>query len=111
MTAYASTKGGLDALTRQMALDYGKYQIRVNSVGPSTVDTPMMRETFENLENPEEALEDSLRYIPMGRFGKIDDIANACLFFSSDESTFISGQTIIIDGGQINKVARPLDFD
>src|SRR5699024_11939947 len=57
LAAYASAKGGLTALTRQMALDYGKDQIRVNAVGPSTVETPMLEKTFANLDNPEEAME------------------------------------------------------
>ncbi|CAM4196771.1 SDR family NAD(P)-dependent oxidoreductase [Lacicoccus alkaliphilus] len=111
LAAYASAKGGLAALTRQMALDYGKDQIRVNAVGPSTVDTPMLQKTFDSLENPEKAMEESLEFIPMGRFGTVEDIAKACLFFASDDSAFISGQTLMVDGGQINKVSRPIDFD
>ena len=111
LAAYASAKGGLTALTRQMALDYGKDQIRVNAVGPSTVETPMLEKTFANLDNPEEAMEQSLAFNPMGRFGKVDDIAKACLFFASDDSAFVSGQTMMVDGGQINKVSRPISFD
>ncbi len=111
LAAYAGAKGGLTALTRQMALDYGRDQIRVNAVGPSTVDTPMLQKTFGSLENPEEAMEDSLAFNPMGRFGTVDDIAKACLFFASDDSAFVSGQTLMVDGGQINKVARPITFD
>src|SRR5699024_5832067 len=105
LAAYASAKGGLTALTRQMALDYGKDQIRVNAVGPSTVETPMLEKTFANLDNPEEAMEQSLAFNPMGRFGK------ACLFFASDDSAVVSGQTMMVDGGQINKVSRPISFD
>lgn len=111
LAAYASAKGGLTALTRQMALDYGKDQIRVNAVGPSTVETPMLDKTFASLDNPEKAMKQSLEFNPMGRFGKVDDIAKACLFFASDDSTFVSGQTMMVDGGQINKVSRPISFD
>lgn len=111
LAAYASAKGGLTALTRQMALDYGKYQIRVNAVGPSTVETPMLEKTFASLENPEEAFKQSLEFNPMGRFGTVEDIAKTCLFLASDDSKYISGQTIMVDGGQINKVSRPISFD
>ncbi|SDK86987.1 SDR family NAD(P)-dependent oxidoreductase [Lacicoccus qingdaonensis] len=111
LAAYASAKGGLTALTRQMALDYGKDQIRVNAVGPGTVDTPLLQKTFESLENPEEAMKHSLEFNPMGRIATVDDIAKACLFFASDDSAFVSGQTMMVDGGQINKVSRPISFD
>lgn len=111
LAAYASAKGGLTALTRQMALDYGKDQIRVNAVGPSTVETPMLKKTFDSLENPDEAFNESLAFNPMGRFGTVEDIAKTCLFLASDDSAYISGQTIMVDGGQINKVSRPLSFD
>lgn len=111
LAAYASAKGGLTALTRQMALDYGKDQIRVNAVGTSTVETPMLEKTFASLDDPKEAMEQSLAFNPMGRFGKVDDIAKACLFFASDDSAFVSGQTMMVDGGQINKVSRPISFD
>ena len=90
---------------------YGKDQIRVNAVGPSTVETLMLQKTFDSLEDPEKALEESLAFNPMGRFGTVEDIAKTCLFLASDESAYISGQTIMVDGGQINKVSRPLSFD
>ncbi|SDI45904.1 SDR family NAD(P)-dependent oxidoreductase [Natribacillus halophilus] len=111
LAAYASAKGGLTALTRQMALDYGADQIRVNAVGPSTVDTPLLQKTFESLDDPDEAFRQTLDFQPMGRIGTTEDIANACLFLASDESTYVSGQTLMVDGGAINKIARPLMFD
>lgn len=111
LAAYASAKGGLTALTRQMALDYGQNQIRVNAVGPSSVDTPLLHKTFASLEDPEKSFEESLAFNPMGRVGTVDDIAKTCLFLASDDSTYVSGQTILVDGGQSNKVARPIEFD
>lgn len=111
LAAYASAKGGLTALTRQMALDYGKDQIRVNAVSPSSVDTPLLQSTFSSLENPEKSFNESLAFNPMGRVGTIEDIAKTCLFLASDDSTYVSGQTITVDGGQSNKIARPIDFD
>lgn len=111
LAAYASAKGGLTALTRQMALDYGQHQIRVNAVGPGSVDTPLLQQTFASLENPEKSFEESLAFNPLGRVGTVEDIAKACLFLASDDSTYVSGQTILVDGGQANKIARPIDFD
>ena len=109
--AYASSKGGMTALTRQMALDVGVDQIRVNAVLPSTVDTPMLYETFKALPDPEEAMKQTLQHQPLGRIATGEDIANACLFLLSDESAFISGHSLRVDGAAFNKVARPLMFD
>ncbi|MFJ8257183.1 SDR family NAD(P)-dependent oxidoreductase [Peribacillus asahii] len=109
--AYAASKGGMTALTRQMALDCGPLNIRVNAVCPSTVDTPMLYESFKSLPDPEEAFSQSLAYQPLGRIATGEDIANACLFLISDESSYISGHSLMLDGGTFNKVARPLMFD
>ncbi|MFE4708687.1 SDR family NAD(P)-dependent oxidoreductase [Peribacillus simplex] len=109
--AYAASKGGMTALTRQMALDCGPLNIRVNAVCPSTVDTPMLYETFKSLPDPEDAFEQTLAFQPLGRIASAEDIANACLFLISDESTYVSGHSLMVDGGTFNKVARPLMFD
>ncbi|TQR13771.1 SDR family oxidoreductase [Psychrobacillus soli] len=109
--AYAASKGGMTALTRQMSLDCGPLNIRVNAVCPSTVDTPMLYETFKSLPDPEDAFQQTLDYQPLGRIATGEDIANACLFLISDESNYISGHSLMVDGGTFNKVARPLMFD
>ncbi|MCM2676180.1 SDR family NAD(P)-dependent oxidoreductase [Alkalicoccobacillus plakortidis] len=111
LAAYAASKGGLTALTRQMSLDLGPHNIRVNAVCPSTVDTPLLEKTFASLDDPEEAFNQTLKFQPFGRIGTVDDIANACLFMVSDEATYVSGQTLMVDGAAINKIARPLMFD
>ncbi|WP_141432682.1 SDR family NAD(P)-dependent oxidoreductase [Bacillus sp. 03113] len=111
LAAYAASKGGITALTRQMSLDCGPLNIRVNAVCPSSVDTPLFRQTFASLPDPEEALKQTLDFQPFGRIGTVDDIANACLFMVSDEATYVSGQTLMVDGAAINKIARPLMFD
>src|SRR5699024_6260661 len=67
--AYASSKGGMTALTRQMALDCGKDNIRVNAVLPSTVDTPMFYETLNKLPDPDKAFKETMDYQPLGRIG------------------------------------------
>ncbi|ASN06520.1 3-ketoacyl-ACP reductase [Virgibacillus necropolis] len=109
--SYPAAKGGLLALTRQMALDEGPHKIRVNAVCPSMVDTPLERQTFSSLPDPDKAYEQALDFQPMGRIGTVEDIANACLFFASDESVYVSGQSLVVDGAAINKIARPLMFD
>lgn len=109
--AYASSKGGMTALTRQMALDCGKDNIRVNAVLPSTVNTPMFFETLNGLPDPEKAWEETMSYQPLGRVGTAEDIANATLFLASEESSYISGHSLRVDGGTYVKVARPLMFD
>lgn len=111
LAAYAASKGGMTALTRQMSLDCGPLNIRVNAVCPSSVDTPLLHQTFASLEDPDAAFEETLRFQPMGRIGTVDDIANACLFMCSDEASYVSGQTLMVDGAAINKIARPLMFD
>lgn len=111
LAAYAASKGGMTALTRQMSLDCGPLNIRVNAVCPSTVDTPMLQHTFAGLDDPEAAFKQTLAFQPLGRIGTIEDIANACLFMVSDEASYVSGQTLMVDGAAIAKIARPLMFD
>jgi NAD(P)-dependent dehydrogenase (short-subunit alcohol dehydrogenase family) len=111
LAAYAASKGGMTALTRQMALDCGPMNIRVNAVCPSTVDTPMLQQTFSSLPNPEDAYKQALEFQPLGRIGTSEDIANACLYLASDESTYVSGHSLMVDGATYVKVARPLMFD
>lgn len=111
LAAYAASKGGLTALTRQMSLDCAPLNIRVNAVCLSTVDTPLLQQTFASLEDPEEGFRQTLEFQPFGRIGTVEDIANACLFMVSDEAAYVSGQTLMVDGAAINKIARPLMFD
>ncbi|MDR7238095.1 SDR family NAD(P)-dependent oxidoreductase [Neobacillus drentensis] len=92
--AYSAAKGGIIALTRVMAVDYGKYNIRVNCICPGAIDTPMISEV---LDDPEIAK--NYEAGPLGRVGKPEEIANAALFLSSDESSYITGLIMPVDGG------------
>jgi NAD(P)-dependent dehydrogenase (short-subunit alcohol dehydrogenase family) len=92
--AYSASKGGVIALTRVMAVDYGKYNIRVNCICPGAIDTPMISEV---LDDPEIAK--NYASGPLGRVGKPEEIANAALFLSSDESSYITGLIMPVDGG------------
>jgi glucose 1-dehydrogenase len=93
--AYVMSKSGLAGMTRVMALRYGRDGIRVNAVGPGAVMTPM-NAIFA--ENPQE-LRRMERAVPLGRIGTADEIAAAIAFLASDEASYVTGQTLYVDGG------------
>jgi NAD(P)-dependent dehydrogenase (short-subunit alcohol dehydrogenase family) len=97
--AYAASKGGIAALTRQVALEYAGQGIRVNCVAPGTIMTPMNEKVFAEAEDPEALKETWNRMHPVGRFGQPEEVAEAVLFLASDASSFITGQTLVVDGG------------
>ncbi|MFD2706590.1 SDR family NAD(P)-dependent oxidoreductase [Salibacterium lacus] len=98
---YVTSKHGVIGLTKTAALEGAPYNIRVNSVHPSPVNTRMMRslEQGMNPENAEAAKEEQTEAIPLHRYGESQDIANLVLFLASDESKFISGSQYRVDGG------------
>jgi len=96
MAAYNTTKAACYALARSAAIDLARYGIRVNAVAPGVVDTPIAELV---VHNPELAPL-YLKTIPLGRFGQPRDIANAVLFLASDEASYITGQMLVVDGGQ-----------
>jgi NAD(P)-dependent dehydrogenase (short-subunit alcohol dehydrogenase family) len=100
MIAYATTKHAVLAMTRQMAADYAKDNIRFNSLCPGFIDTPFNR-GFETQMGGRNKLEDYIqKTIPMQRFGTIDEIADSIVFLASDRSSFMTGHALIIDGGE-----------
>lgn len=96
--AYTASKGGILALTRTMAKDYAP-EIRVNSISPGAIETAMFDDYLARTENPDEDRERIRREIPMKRLGQPADIAAAALFLASDEAAWITGQNLIVDGG------------
>jgi NAD(P)-dependent dehydrogenase (short-subunit alcohol dehydrogenase family) len=100
MIAYATTKHAVVAMTKQIALDYARHNIRVNALCPGWVDTPF-NEPFMRQMGGRAALE---RYvsekIPMGRFATAEEIAESVLFLASDRSAFMTGQALVVDGGE-----------
>jgi NAD(P)-dependent dehydrogenase (short-subunit alcohol dehydrogenase family) len=97
---YAAAKGGVIALTRQMAVDYAGAGVRVNSVCPGTVVTPLVERNWraKDLDVAEQTARLADRH-PLGRAGTPDDVAAAVLFLASDEASWITGQALTVDGG------------
>ena len=94
-SAYNASKGGVIMFTRSIAVEYGRHNIRANSICPGVVETPMTQGLLAD-KKTSSAL---LGLYPMGRFGKPEDIAYGCLYFASDESSWVTGTTLTIDGG------------
>ena len=93
--AYTASKGGVTALTRSLAVQYGPEGIRANAICPGPVLTPMSEQLFPN----EAEKMKRLNRIPLGRFGRAEDIVNAGVFLASDESSWMTGQQFVVDGG------------
>ncbi|HEX9423856.1 MAG TPA: SDR family oxidoreductase [Pyrinomonadaceae bacterium] len=92
----SAAKAGVDALTRNLAVEWGHYGIRVNGIAPGPIeDTEGMKRLV-----PEPVKEKLLKNIPLGRFGRISDIEKAALFLCSDSASFINGTILVVDGGQ-----------
>jgi NAD(P)-dependent dehydrogenase (short-subunit alcohol dehydrogenase family) len=97
---YAAAKGGIMALTQQAAIDYGPHQIRVNALAPGTIMTPMNEKRLqEEADDPDELLAIWSSSHALGRVGRPEEVADLIIFLASDESTFITGSIIKIDGG------------
>ena len=94
-SAYASAKGGVVALTKSMAIDFGKQNIRVNCIAPGPIDTPAIAE----LKKDPRWLEFQLARLLLDRLGRPEDVANAALYLASDESAFVTGSVLLVDGG------------
>lgn len=97
--AYCASKGGVSMLTRAMALDHAPDNIRVNCLCPSIVESDMTQNLFAETEAGRQARESRLASIPLGRFGKPNDIAGLAVFLASDESSWMTGTVIPVDGG------------
>lgn len=100
MIAYATTKHAAVAMARQMAKDHARDRIRVNALCPGFVDTPF-NAGFERQMGGRDKLEDYIAgAIPMGRFGSVEEIAQAIIYLASDESAFMTGAAFVVDGGE-----------
>ncbi len=97
--SYCAAKGGVVNLTRAMAIDHGKHNIRVNCVCPGDVDTPMLQSECAQLGEDREGFMREAANRPLARVGTPDDIANAVLFLASPMSSWITGAALVVDGG------------
>lgn len=93
--AYTASKGAVLSLTRSLAVQFGPQHVRVNAICPGPIETPLLRELLRD----EEARNRRLSRIPLGRFGRPEDIVNAALYLASDEASWTTGTTFVVDGG------------
>jgi len=96
-SAYCASKGAIINMTRELALELAQYKINVNAIGPGVIETDMTKELLKDKATRETLLAN----IPLSRIGKPEDIANAALFLASDNSDYITGITLFVDGGWI----------
>lgn len=103
--SYTASKGGVLALTRELGVQFARDGIRVNALCPGPVNTPLLRELFA--KDPERAAR-RLVHVPMGRFGEPEEMAAAVAFLASDDSSFMTASTFLVDGGISGAYVTPL---
>jgi NAD(P)-dependent dehydrogenase (short-subunit alcohol dehydrogenase family) len=94
-TVYCATKHAMEGFTKAMAIELAPQGIRVNTLGPTFIETPLTRPFFEN----QAFLDDTLRRIKLGRLGQLEDLAGAIVFLASDASALMTGTSLVVDGG------------
>ena len=94
-SVYNMTKFGIEGLTKGMAIDLAKYNIRVNSIAPTFVVTPMTKKFFKNKNFRKEVLGN----IPLGRYAELSEISSAAVFLASDAASMVTGTSLLVDGG------------
>jgi NAD(P)-dependent dehydrogenase (short-subunit alcohol dehydrogenase family) len=104
--SYTASKGGVLALSRELGVEFARRGVRVNALCPGPIDTPLLRELFA--KDPEKAAR-RLVHVPMGRFGRAEEIAKGALFLASDDSSYVTASTFMIDGGLTGAYTTPLD--
>jgi NAD(P)-dependent dehydrogenase (short-subunit alcohol dehydrogenase family) len=103
--SYSASKGGVLSMTRELGVQFARDGIRVNALCPGPVNTPLLKELFA--KDAERAAR-RLVHVPMGRFGEPEEMANAVLFLASDESSFMTASTFLVDGGISGAYVTPL---
>jgi NAD(P)-dependent dehydrogenase (short-subunit alcohol dehydrogenase family) len=103
--SYTASKGGVLALSRELGIEFARRGVRVNALCPGPVDTPLLQELYAT--DPEQAAR-RLVHVPIGRFARADEIANAALFLASDESSYITATAFLVDGGITGAYTTPV---
>lgn len=103
--SYSASKGGVLSMSRELGVQFAREGVRVNALCPGPVNTPLLQELFAK---DEERAQRRLVHVPMGRFGEPEEMANAVLFLASDESSFITASTFLVDGGISGAYVTPL---
>jgi NAD(P)-dependent dehydrogenase (short-subunit alcohol dehydrogenase family) len=104
--SYTASKGGVLALSRELGVEFARRGVRVNALCPGPVDTPLLRELFA--KDPEKAAR-RLVHVPMGRFARPEEIAQGALFLASEDSSYMTASTFLIDGGLSGAYTTPLE--
>src|SRR6476620_10587177 len=102
--SYTASKGGVLALSRELGVEFARQGVRVNALCPGPVNTPLLQELYAK---DEEAAARRLVHLPMGRFAEAREIANGVLFLASDESSYVTAQTFLVDGGLSGAYVTP----
>jgi NAD(P)-dependent dehydrogenase (short-subunit alcohol dehydrogenase family) len=102
--SYTASKGGVLALSRELGVEFARRGVRVNALCPGPVDTPLLRELYAN---DAAAAARRLVHLPMGRFADVREIANGVLFLASDESSYVTASTFLVDGGLSGAYVTP----
>jgi NAD(P)-dependent dehydrogenase (short-subunit alcohol dehydrogenase family) len=103
--SYTASKGGVLALSRELGVEFARRGVRVNALCPGPVDTPLLQELYAS--DPEQAAR-RLVHVPMGRFAQAEEIAYGALFLASEESSFVTASTFLVDGGLSGAYTTPL---
>lgn len=103
--SYSASKGGVLSMSRELGVQFAREGVRVNALCPGPVNTPLLQELFAK---DEERAARRLVHVPMGRFGEPEEMANAVLFLASDESSFVTASTFLVDGGISGAYVTPL---
>src|SRR5262249_35917028 len=103
--SYTASKGGVLALSRELGVEFARRGVRVNALCPGPVDTPLLRELFA--KDPQQAAR-RLVHVPMGRFARAEEIAHGALFLASDEASYVTASTFLVDGGLSGAYTTPL---
>ena len=99
LSVYHATKAAIRSFARSWTVDLKQRKIRVNSISPGPIDTPGLRYALQSVQDPDKLIKTYLNAIPLGRFGNPDDIASAVSFLASNDSSFVTGIELSVDGG------------